>query len=1298
MKRKFLCLLLALVLALGLAATVSAAPDASVTWTLTDGLLTISGAGPMADYAEGQAPWLDDEVYSLIIEDGITSIGSNAFRGMELLIDVVIGRTVTTIDATAFNDCPALDDVIFRGDGHIIPSGTFSNCPELSIFRFAGDMPELEAGSLVTGYKGTMDDIITVQYNKVNTTWAEKAANQFDPVDPIEYYGYQNHLGGSGTCGDGLTWQILLSDVSYMSHYLVISGTGPMDDYEDGEAPWLDHIEENHLTVRGLYILPGVTYIGENAFAGMRVSGTGIPGSVREIGANAYRKNTGLNNPYLGANIRSVGDYAYAETGTNYLVFGNPQAEFGTGVFQGCKSLTQANLPEGMTAVPEAMFSGCNTLREITIPTTVRSIAANAFSGCTRLKTVNFYGTTSQWADIEVAEGNDALLNAKLEGVLTTGGTCGENALWELSGDFTTLTISGSGAVTSHPWANAAGTVETVIVEDGITSLCDSAFYGFEVVTEISLPETLTEIGSDCFRNNYALPGLELPAGLTRLGSNAFTWCSSLKSLVIPAGITTIADHLLSYCSALESVEMSENVTSIGAYAFVNCTSLTDINIPDGLTALGGDAFAGCKSLAIRFEWPEAIPVVGTALSGSGITEVVLPETVTAIGATAFMGCTRLETVNIPDSVTAIGERAFASTRSLKSIRIPDGITTIPSGCFSDSGLTEISLPDSLTTIERYAFQRCANLESVRLPEGITSIADEVFSYCSSLKEINWPSGVDKIGWHQFNGTALTEFTVPATVKKVESYAFKDCTKLEKLVFEGRDTVVTGSQIFENDDLLTIYCWYDSSAQAAAEFSMIPYVLFDAPADLPRYPVLTTISGDGEIIATPAESTGFEWITIDIVPGENSVLYSLELYYYAYEELELRIEEVDGDTFRLLMPKCPVELVASFQDTATGFIDIKPSDFFYDPVLWAVENGITTGTSGTTFNPGGECLRAHVVTFLWRAAGSPEPVSMDNPFVDVRESDFFYKAVLWAVENGITNGTDATHFSPATPCNRATVVTFLYRSLGDPAVDSAANSFTDVPAGDWFTEAVVWAVENGITNGISATEFAPASLCNRAQIVTFLYRARDIEPAAVHTFELRTNDPGEETGFAFCEGTGFAAGERVIFYAEPMYGYLVEFSAEPECELELYYLGMYTYELVMPDHDLVLTANFVPAPGEAHFITGTCENGFLFANTDYDEEGNDFAKAGEIVQLLIIPDEGFTFDPANISVTVGGEPWTEGWYLGEIVEEDPDFGIIDGIFIYEFRMPDADVSVSVTCTPETTTSAAAQVRIPVTVR
>ena len=184
---------------------------------------------------------------------------------------------------------------------------------------------------------------------------------------------------------------------------------------------------------------------------------------------------------------------------------------------------------------------------------------------------------------------------------------------------------------------------------------------------------------------------------------------------------------------------------------------------------------------------------------------------------------------------------------------------------------------------------------------------------------------------------------------------------------------------------------------------------------------------------------------------------------------------VNGDCSR-----CDAVLESKFEDVPAGA-------FYFDPVTWAVENGITTGATATTFNPNGDCQRAQVVTFLWRAAGSPEPTITENPFVDVPEDAFYYKAVLWAVESNITNGIDSTHFAPFALCNRAQVVTFLWRANGSPLA-FAENVFEDVKDGTYYKQAVLWAIEKGITNGISATEFGVENVCNRAQVVTFLYR------------------------------------------------------------------------------------------------------------------------------------------------------------------------------------------------------------------
>ncbi len=173
--------------------------------------------------------------------------------------------------------------------------------------------------------------------------------------------------------------------------------------------------------------------------------------------------------------------------------------------------------------------------------------------------------------------------------------------------------------------------------------------------------------------------------------------------------------------------------------------------------------------------------------------------------------------------------------------------------------------------------------------------------------------------------------------------------------------------------------------------------------------------------------------------------------------------------------------------TGTGFADVPAAQYYAAPVAWAVANGITNGTSPTTFSPDEACTRAQVVTFLWRAMGSPEPTAA-SPFTDVQDSgQYYYKAVLWAVEKGVTNGTSATTFSPGDTVTRAQVVTFLWRLRGSSAA-AAGNPFADVDAGSYYYKAVLWAAANGVTDGVSPTMFAPDAPCTRAQIVTFLYR------------------------------------------------------------------------------------------------------------------------------------------------------------------------------------------------------------------
>ena len=258
----------------------------------------------------------------------------------------------------------------------------------------------------------------------------------------------------------------------------------------------------------------------------------------------------------------------------------------------------------------------------------------------------------------------------------------------------------------------------------------------------------------------------------------------------------------------------------------------------------------------------------------------------------------------------------------------------------------------------------------------------------------------------------------------------------------------------------------------------------------------------------PAETAfpGRPFTTVDFLhagelPGAAGIKVAVDLPdgkydLYYYNELTGEFERagkatVEGGVASFTISHCSsYVLVGSEAKPKPEFVDV-PSNAYYAPAVdWAVENEITTGTSAKTFSPEDGCTRGHVVTFLWRTVGCPKSEGTKNPFVDVKPDDYFYEAVLWAVEKGITKGTDTTHFSPDDTCTRGQIVTFLYRFSGNPSVGSVSNPFRDVGAKDYFYDPVLWAVGKGVTKGTDASHFSPDDTCTRGQVVTFLYRAK----------------------------------------------------------------------------------------------------------------------------------------------------------------------------------------------------------------
>ena len=249
-----------------------------------------------------------------------------------------------------------------------------------------------------------------------------------------------------------------------------------------------------------------------------------------------------------------------------------------------------------------------------------------------------------------------------------------------------------------------------------------------------------------------------------------------------------------------------------------------------------------------------------------------------------------------------------------------------------------------------------------------------------------------------------------------------------------------------------------------------------------QYDVSVLNDGNGKAFASPAKAAADTAITLTATPNAG----------YHFKAWRVILGGVTITDNKFTMPAEDVEVQAVFEKDAPiskhPFLDVPAGAYYEDAVVWAVGKGITSGTNATTFDPNGTCTRAQAVTFLWRAASSPTPKTKLMPFPDVPVGSYYWNAVLWAIEQGITEGTSYLTFSPNDSCTRAQIVTFLWRAKGNPAVSGNAP-FTDVPPDAYYAAAVTWAEKNGITGGIGNGLFGSNNTCTRAQIVTFLYRA-----------------------------------------------------------------------------------------------------------------------------------------------------------------------------------------------------------------
>ena len=613
-----------------------------------------------------------------------------------------------------------------------------------------------------------------------------------------------------------------------------------------------------------------------------------------------------------------------------------------------------------------------------------------------------------------------------------------------------------------------------------------------ETVTEAAIPSVIRDkevkrIAAYAFEDCNVLKRITIPSTVTLLSEQAFFGCGGLESIEVdksnsaflseggvlfskdraalyvypcnkpdeiytmPSSVICIYDNAFFANTRAKKIVISENTRVIGNGAFFSCDSLEEIFVPKCVESIGYAAFSCCERL-------KNISVAKDNPSYREIDGVVFSNDMTILE--GYPAGKTDTTYVIPNGVKYIGEWAFGSCDQLINITLPDGIVFVGASAFYEcTGLKSITLPSSVSYIGDRAFKVCGSIETITIPSGVEEIGEEAFMICTSLKSINIPKSVTKIG----------------------NSAFDCCSSLTDVYYEGSSSQWRSINLAEYNTALTSANIHFNSHVHTYE----GYTVTAPTCTEPGYTTHKCTSCDYSYNDSYIEPLGHNYteeVTKPTCTERGYTTYTCscgDSYKSDYKDA-LGHDYKNGTCTRCGVKDPNYKPQANFTDVAAG-------SYCYDAVQWAVANGITNGTDATHFSPNAGCTRGQVVTFLWRAAGEPT-VSGNVGFVDVAPGSYCYEAVKWAVANGITKGTDATHFSPNAGCTRGQVVTFMYRAAGEPAV-GGSNGFVDVAAGSYCCNAVQWAVAKGITKGTDTTHFSPNAGCTRGQVVTFLYRA-----------------------------------------------------------------------------------------------------------------------------------------------------------------------------------------------------------------
>ena len=811
-------------------------------WCGIDGLANVTTRG-VSLYIDGEP--LGSE---LTIPDSVTSVKYGTFLGCTGLTSVVVGDNVTSISEGAFSGCSSLESITLPFVGNNA-DGTSAG-----LFGYIFGATEYVGGTTVRQVYNDRESVYCIpsRLRSVTLTGGNIPQSAFSGCSMLTSVNMPETLAKIDSYA--------FSDCTGLASVTIPDSVGSMG----------SHAFYGCTGLTGVTIGNSVASIGERAFYNCRgLDSVTIPDSVKSIGDCAFQGCTGLNSATIGNSVTSIGWGTFSEcTGLASVVVGNSVTDIGSNAFYNCTGLTSVTIPDSVTSIGDYAFSDCTGLTSVAIGNSVKSIGSDAFRNCYKL--VEVYNTSSLY--ITAGSSDNGYVGYYAKNVYTeengsrfTDTSDGYRFIYDGTKGYL-VSYFGNKSDITLPDSFSAYDGTTVNTYD----IYQYAFCGNTYLISLTIPDSVTSIGFSAFFYCTGLTSVYYAGDIADwcgisfgdMYANPLCYAGKLyidgqlvTELVIPDTVTEIKDYAFYNCTGLTSVTIGNSVTSIGNYAFYNCNGLTSVNYSGDIASwLGisfGDQYAnplgyadelyiGDQLIAEVLVIPDSVTEIKSyVFSGyTGFTSVDIGNSVTSIEYSAFEGCTGLTSVTIGSSVTSIGDWAFNNCTGLTSITIPDSVTSIGSYAFEDcTGLTSVTIPDSVTSIGYYAFSGCTGLTSVTIPDSVTSIGNDTFSGCTNLiQKENGVSYVDKwviecdtsvsevilrngtvgIGDHAFEYcTELTSVTIPETLTSIGEYAFRACNKLTSVIFEDTEGwQVSWSSDFHNYTSLSSADLADASTAA----------------------------------------------------------------------------------------------------------------------------------------------------------------------------------------------------------------------------------------------------------------------------------------------------------------------------------------------------------------------------------------------------------------------------------------------------------------------------------------------------